>query len=245
MTAVDHSRDFELLHALVIGTENVKGFLDGTTGLAAAMMTQATGDRIECAVMVHPRRRGAIISGSSEDAVLFEGTGQGRGGGPRATALQTRTIVVVRDVCSEPGWRQYCEAITDLGCCSVLAVPLDLGSGGEAVLDFFAPETALFTAEVIEDVQAFAGIAGQALRVELRIMFAELLTGNLKAALESRTTIDLACGMIMALNRCSQNEAFDILRRASIARNQKLHSLAQEIISNVSGAEEITTHFDA
>lgn len=31
----------------------------------------------------------------------------------------------------------------------------------------------------------------------------------------NRSVIDLACGMIMAQNRCSKDEAFEVLTRAS------------------------------
>jgi AmiR/NasT family two-component response regulator len=87
-------------------------------------------------------------------------------------------------------------------------------------------------------------MAGHALRLVLRIAAADQLADNLKAAMESRTTINLACGILMAQNQCSQGQATGILRRASSARNQKLHVLAQALIASFSGAEQITTYFD-
>nr|WP_239528948.1 GAF and ANTAR domain-containing protein [Paenarthrobacter ilicis] len=49
-------------------------------------------------------------------------------------------------------------------------------------------------------------------------------------AMERRTVIDQVCGMIMAQNNCSQDEAFAVLQKASQHRNIKLHSLAEEIV---------------
>ncbi|HSN37910.1 MAG TPA: ANTAR domain-containing protein, partial [Arthrobacter sp.] len=77
------------------------------------------------------------------------------------------------------------------------------------------------------------------------IAAADLLSGNLKAAMGGRTAINLACGVIIAQNRCSQEEAFSILLRASISRNQKLHTIASEIVTRFSGTTGTTTHFEA
>lgn len=91
----------------------------------------------------------------------------------------------------------------------------------------------------------FADAASDALRLSIRIAAADLLSGNLKAAMEGRTAINMACGVIIAQNRCSQEEAFRILRRASTSRNQKLHTIAAEIVTLVSGTTGTTTHFEA
>lgn len=48
--------------------------------------------------------------------------------------------------------------------------------------------------------------------------------------MEGRTAINLACGVIIAQSRCSQEEASDVLPQASISRNQKLHTMAAEIL---------------
>jgi AmiR/NasT family two-component response regulator len=59
----------------------------------------------------------------------------------------------------------------------------------------------------------------------------------------SRTTIDLAVGIVMGRNRCTQEQAFEILRAASSHRNVKLRDLAAELVATV-GKGPATTHFD-
>ena len=66
---------------------------------------------------------------------------------------------------------------------------------------------------------------------------------NLKATLETRTAIDVAVGIIMAQNRCSQAEAFDLLRAASSTRNVKLHAVASAIVDGL-GRGPARTHFE-
>jgi AmiR/NasT family two-component response regulator len=62
--------------------------------------------------------------------------------------------------------------------------------------------------------------------------------------MESRTSIDLACGVIMGQNRCSQAEAMAILTKVSSNRNQKLRVVAEDLLATLAGGE-VRTHFDA
>lgn len=86
-------------------------------------------------------------------------------------------------------------------------------------------------------------MAARSLRLAIRIAGAEQRADNLKAAMDSRTIIGMACGMIMAQNDCSQEEAIEILKRASSNRNQKLRTVAEEIIQRVSKSTP-TPYFD-
>ncbi|MDQ0769321.1 AmiR/NasT family two-component response regulator [Pseudarthrobacter defluvii] len=67
---------------------------------------------------------------------------------------------------------------------------------------------------------------------------------DLAAALESRTAIDLAAGIIMAQTGCSQKEAINILMKASSNRNEKLRDVALSVLARFNGAVP-TTHFDS
>ena len=57
-------------------------------------------------------------------------------------------------------------------------------------------------------LQLFAGEATRPLRIALNIVRCQDARRDLLAALESRTVIALAAGVIMAQNRCTQEEAF-------------------------------------
>ncbi|BAS06946.1 hypothetical protein AHiyo4_03680 [Arthrobacter sp. Hiyo4] len=66
---------------------------------------------------------------------------------------------------------------------------------------------------------------------------------DLQSALESRTSIDIACGVIMAQNRCSYNDAIAIIAKASSHRNIKLRKVAECILANLPGGAP-DTHFE-
>jgi len=89
----------------------------------------------------------------------------------------------------------------------------------------------------------FAASAHNTFNLSVRLNRAQNRADDLEAALESRTAINLACGVIMAQNRCSQAEAMEILTRVSSNRNRKLRDVATELIQQLSG-DRIQTHFE-
>ena len=62
--------------------------------------------------------------------------------------------------------------------------------------------------------------------------------------MQSRTAIDIATGVIMAQNRCSQEVALKVLKTASSLRNMKLRDVAASVAASVSGDTAISTYFD-
>ena len=63
-----------------------------------------------------------------------------------------------------------------------------------------------------------------------RLDAAESRALQLEAALDHSRDIGAAIGIVMALRRMTREQAFDELRRASMARNVKLHVLALEVV---------------
>lgn len=187
METEEQNEDFQRLHHLITGTDDVKGFLTGMSKYAAATLTRAAGSRIECAVTLHRRRRRATVAGSSDIAILLDGVEQALGDGPCLEALQTLQPVLLADTATSDRWPAYAKNLAAAGARSVLGVPLELGEDASAALNFFAADTGLFTRDVIDEAAVFADMAGQALRLTVRIATADLLAADLKAAMESRT----------------------------------------------------------
>ncbi|HET6875009.1 MAG TPA: ANTAR domain-containing protein [Acidimicrobiales bacterium] len=65
-----------------------------------------------------------------------------------------------------------------------------------------------------------------------RVHELECQISTLRAALDSRDTIGMAKGILMAREGCTPDEAFDILRRASQRENRKLADLAAELVAS-------------
>jgi GAF domain-containing protein len=232
------------LHDLIIGTGSVAEFLGGLSVIAAAAVSRAAGTSIECGVTLKHGRRTATVGGSTDRAVYVDRIEQQVGDGPCIAALKVHAPVLLADVHTDPRWPGYQQRLIEEGCLSVLGVPMELTAGASAALNFFAPATGVFTESVIAEAVSFAGVARSAVGLAVRVGTAEDAADDLSAAMMSRTAINLACGIIMGQNRCSQSEAMAILVRVSSHRNRKLRDVAEEMVMKVSG-EEAVTKYDA
>jgi len=234
---------FLKLHDMIIGSTNVSGFLTEVSMLAAATLTETAGTKIECGVTLRQRKRSATVAGSSERARELDKLEQVLGHGPCLASLETMQPVILADVDKDPRWPDYQKVLADHGCRSVLGVPLALDENQAAALNFFADDSGVFSKDVTKKASGFADLAGRALRLALRIADAQNLAEDLSAAMQNRTIIDLACGVIMAQNRCSQDEAIALLTKASSHRNQKLRDVAADVLARVNGGA-VSTHFE-
>ena len=55
---------------------------------------------------------------------------------------------------------------------------------------------------------------------------------NLHIALDTRTAIAMAMGMLMEQSKVTPDDAFTLLRRASQRTNRKLHDIAADVVAD-------------
>ncbi|WP_284762861.1 GAF and ANTAR domain-containing protein [Arthrobacter sp. efr-133-R2A-63] len=232
------------LQSVLAGSENVSEFLTGLTKLAAASISEASDDEIECAITVKVRRRPLTAAGSSSRAVEIDRFEQAIGDGPCIAALREMSPVIIEDDSTDLRWPALTKKFAEVGVHSSLGIPMEISEEASAALNFFASKPGAFTPDVFDKAVGFAAAARNILHLSVRIDSAHHRAQNLESAMQSRTAIDVACGVIMAQNRCSQSEAMAILTKVSSNRNRKLRDVATELIEQLSG-NSIETHFEA
>jgi GAF domain-containing protein len=158
--------------------------------------------------------------------------------------MQEMCTVHVPDMASESRWEDYIVAVAGRGVGSILAVPLELEGETRAALNLFSTQAHGFSGEGIDGAEDFARQASKTLRLALRIAHLTEARNDLTAAMQSRTAIDIATGVIMAQNRCSQEAALRVLKTASSLRNVKLRDVAVQVAASVSGGSVLSTYFD-
>lgn len=233
----------EQLQDLVLDSVDVSDFLLELSEYSAALATVEGGEVFDCAVTLHRRRKSVTGAGNSSRARMLNDLQERIGQGPCLTALQQQTTVVVQETTNETRWPDYVPALLAENVHSVLAVPLVLEQGAAASINFFSTIPNTFHEGIVSSAQQYALQAQRSLRLAVRIGTTQQLAEDLQEAMKSRTVIDLAVGVIMGQQRCSQTSAFEILGRASSSRNRKLRDVARDILVNVSG-HEVDTHFD-
>ncbi|MFE4835756.1 GAF and ANTAR domain-containing protein [Arthrobacter sp. NPDC056691] len=231
------------LQDILIGTEGVEDFLDGLAGLAAATLSDMAGTAVECAVTLKHQEQTINVAGNSPRARQLDQLQKHADDGPCPRALQTMEPQLLHDARTDARWPDYRKQLLEHAVNTTLAFPLNIGDDAGAALNFFGPEPRTFTPELVRKATAFGELASSALHLSARIGAAQTRARNLEVAMRSRTAIDIACGVIMAQNGCSQKEAVGILTKVSSNRNHKLRDVAAELVTKLSGTD-VQTHFD-
>ncbi|MBF4993082.1 GAF and ANTAR domain-containing protein [Arthrobacter gandavensis] len=223
---------------LLLGAEELEAYL---SELAVLTLTLLGARILGCSLLIdRPRRLRA--EGHSDDRSAGIAGQVFAAEGPAEEAISTGASVVVPDVWSERRWHGFSGEGADEGLRSLAAVPLALEGAARGVLCAFSPRPHLFQPSTLRLVEKTAAEASRTLRLALRIDNHLFRARNLRAALESRTVVNIAVGIIMAQNNCSQDAAVEILRSVSNTRNIKIHSVAAGIVAAVS--DRVRTHFE-
>lgn len=143
--------------------------------------------------------------------------------GPCLEAIKGRATYHSDDVEIDPRWPRWGPAAAALGIHSALGVRLATKERGYGSLNIYADRRSAFTqadAEVAEMLAAHATAAfAAAHRAE-----------GLQTALDSRTTIGQAQGILMQKFDIDSEAAFEFLRRISQHENQRLAAVAEAIV---------------
>lgn len=199
---------------------------------------------VECGLILRRDKKNIVVASSSDEATRLDETQAGFNEGPCLSALESGAVIRITDVRTETRWPSYLDVVREHGLTSVLAVPLDLGGFGDAAMNFYTRHAGHFTASDADEAQGYADVIAKALRIALRTADHADAARHRQAAMESRTTIDVAVGIVMAQNHCSQDEAFSILRGASSHRNVKLRHLAEEVVASLGQGKPLTAFDD-
>lgn len=194
------------------------------------------GSGLSCGITLRRDGRPVTVAESDHIAGALDEVQYGHHNGPCLTAMRTGETVSVHNLATDDRWgSSYRHDALAQGARSVLSTPLSIGPGESGALNLYSPESGGFGPDQRRRAEDFAAEASRALRLAARLADHAELSSNLKAALASRAIIDQALGVIIAQNRCTADEAFDILRSASSHRNIKLRDLARDLVTRAGG----------
>ena len=235
-----------ILLDLLTGAETLPDSLELLAAASARAVVGTAGLVIECGVVVRQAKRAPVITGTSEEVIRLLEWEQEKGEGPVSDVLAGGHPVAVLQRSGDFRWPRYCQELQAAILGSVLGMRLRLDQDNAplsddaipvrettAALAFFAQDAKAFPLQVISEARSFAGLAAKSLQMALDLHNAKSTASDLRLALDSRTSINVACGVIMAQNRCSYHEAFSILARASSHRNIKVRLVAEDILERL------------
>ncbi|MCU1633620.1 MAG: Response regulator receiver protein [Micrococcaceae bacterium] len=232
-----------MLQDIVLESSDIHQFLDNLAKLAADALS-SEGTQMLCGIVLLRPRSKATVASSSERAQRMDEVQYQFDDGPCIRAAREGQIYVVADFTEESRFGDYPKAIADHGLRSALGVPIPLDGVAAAGLNLYSPRPNAFDEAMIAAASELAREASRSLRMAVRVAHLSDTGAQLKEAMNSRTTIDVAAGIIMGQNRCSHDTAMTILKAASSGRNIKLGEIAAAVVASI-GQQLPETHFDA
>lgn len=143
--------------------------------------------------------------------------------GPCLDAITGRATYVSNDVKGDSRWPRWGPAVVEIDILSAVGVRLATRERGYGSLNIYANRAGAFSAADIELAELLAAHATTAFAAAER-------AAGLETALESRTTIAQAQGILMQKFDIDADAAFDFLRRISQHENRRLFAVAEAIV---------------
>lgn len=233
------SRATAELGALLLETASIEAYLQDFASKAADYLGGGTQCGITLRHLGHDRR----AASSDPRAARCDDVEVETGFGPCITALDEQRTLMTREIWLDDRWTAWRDAAESEGFRSAAALPASAGSGAKIALNLYSEQVDPWDSERLERAAMFAEQVAQVMALCVRIAEQTVINADLTAAMTSRSTIDQAIGVIMAQNRCSAEEAFAILRRASSHRNVKLRDVAAVVVQGITGSAPTVGQF--
>jgi GAF domain-containing protein len=219
------------LQQLLLATDNIDEFLQQLAHLATEMLP----GELSCGVTMRRDHRPITVASSDLLASQVDEIQYQYDNGPCLASLNTGETVRIDDLATDQRWNGYQMPALAQGIRSSISLPLHAEQKVIGALNLYASRPGAFGPQEQATAARFADEASRALNLAVRLAVRAEMSENLQHALASRAVIDQALGIIMGQNRCSADEAFDILRTTSQNRNVKLRDVAAAMVAAVSG----------
>jgi GAF domain-containing protein len=152
-----------------------------------------------------------------------------RGYGPCLEAAIGGQFTEIADARTEDRWPGYVPTFLERGALSALAAPVP-AAHLSAGLNVYAREARAFTDDDRSALAEFAAYAGAALTNMDALQDARDLAGNLQKAMEFRSVIEQAKGILVERHRLTADQAFRMLVESSMNTNRKVRDVAQDLV---------------
>jgi GAF domain-containing protein len=236
--ASDLVQTFSALQSLLLTAQDIEGFLTEVAKLAAGVAHPAAS----CGITIRRHGQPLTVASSDARAEQVDQAQYGAGAGPCLDSLETGAIIDVPDLTADTRWTDFRHQALAHGIRSSVSIPLSIDGSTVGALNLYGPQPHAFDQATRQHAEAFATQAATALTLALRNGDQAKDTAQLEQALASRTVIDQALGILMAQQQCTAEDAFALLRAHSQNNNRKLHDVAADLITRVSGQPPTPGH---
>lgn len=152
------------------------------------------------------------------------------GAGPCLDAYRHQVVNRIDSTTDDLRWPTFCAGAAAAGIGSTLSLPLVVGGDGLGALNIYCRRPNGFTEADEVAGATFANHASVALANARVFWRTQTLAGQLQDALSTRGVIEQAKGILIAEQGWTDDEAFQVLVKASQRTHTKLHDVAADLV---------------
>lgn len=174
-----------------------------------------------------------VMGASNEAAHLLELLQIQNDEGPCMDCYQTGQVISIGALRGPSPWPRFAEASVAHGYLSVCAIPMRIKDYTMGCLNLFLGGPAVMDPADIALARGLADVATIAISQNRLTEDAAVREAQLRHALESRTVIEQAKGMVAAQRGVDMDHAFSWLRSHARSNNLRLTDVARDVIAGI------------
>jgi GAF domain-containing protein len=212
------------------GVDPVDTGLDAALELAVAETDDVFG--VDGAGLLLMSEDGVLryVAASDEPGRMLEALQEQFGEGPCVDAFLEDGPVLADDMAADPRWPSVGPLAAGHGVRAVLGVPIDLREGPVGTLNVYAARPHRWDQADVAAIQAYTRVIASLLRAAVRAHVSGKAASQLQHALDSRSLIEQAKGVLMERRGLDQQAAFDLLRSRARSTRRRLDEVARQVV---------------
>jgi GAF domain-containing protein len=225
--------------ALARSVARLEGLDPVDTGLDAALQLAVaeTDDLfdVDGAGLLLLSEDGALryVAASDEPGRMLEALQEQFGEGPCIDAFLEGEPVLAGDLGADPRWPSVGPLAAGHGIRAVLGVPINLREGPVGTLNVYAAQPHRWDQSDVAAIQAYARVIASLLRAAVRAHVSGKAAVQLQQALDHRSLIEQAKGVLMERRGLDQQAAFELLRSNARSTRRRLDEVARQTVKGV------------
>lgn len=217
----------ERLTELLEREDDLGPILDGV----CAQVIVAIPDADMASLTVLHGGRAETVAYTDERVLAIDAAQYQAGKGPCLEAAATGEVVRVDIEDAAELWPDFTRDALGIGVASYLSVPLTVEEACAGAVNLYSYRRHSFVELDAALLELFAIAVDNALRNTRRYLATRALADDLKNALISRSVIDQAKGVLMAVHGIDADEAFVLLANRSQHENVKVRTVAERVVA--------------
>jgi GAF domain-containing protein len=218
------------LASIVLADQPLTATLTRIAELARDVVAGA--EDVSITVIRDGKPRSVAFAGSNELALKLDERQYQVGWGPCLDAAASGAVIEISDCAAGDSlYPEFASLAHSEGVRHTMSVGVPAMHDITAALNVYSHAEEPFPPQTRKAAAGFAGYAGVALTNATLYDGALQHVAQMQEAMSSRAVIEQAKGVLMQVQGCTAEEAWELLRRASSHRNKKLRDVAQAIVA--------------